>query len=962
MGFQVQVKQKLDSYFSQKSFMYQLRPFLIFFLFWSCFQLGAQVVWTEPYFPKATDPVTIYYDASQGTAGLKDCGCTVYIHTGVVTSQSLSSSDWKNVITTWGVANANWAMKPVAGRPNVYSFSIMPGIRAYYGVASGIDIQQLAMVFRNANGSKEGKDVGSKDLFAKVYNQTGLLTALLSPSTQSLVVDPGAVIPVRAVASESANLTLQDNGQTLYNTKGTLLEYSLTAAAFGTHKINCVVATPAKTDTLSFVYSVRNSKPPLDPPFGTQAGVTFLPDNKVRLALYAPGKAGIFLVGDFNNWTASDAFQMNRSVDGTLHWIEVNTLASVQTYLYQYQLESGLRIGDPYSTLVLDPNNDRFIPSVTFPNLPAYPTGKTTGIVTVLQTGKPAFPWKNNNFAKPSKGKLQVYELLVRDFIARHDYLTLIDTLDYLQRLGINAIELMPIQEFEGNNSWGYNPSYHMALDKYYGTPEHLKALVDACHSRGIAIILDVVFNHAFGQSPLAQMYWDNANQRPSADNPWLNPTPTHDFNVGYDFNHESPATKTFVKTVLNYWQKEFKVDGFRFDLSKGFTQKITLGDVAAWGRYDASRIAILRGYADAIWSVDPQAYVILEHFADNVEELELARQGMMLWSNQNFQFNEGTLGVNHDWGGLNYQNRGMEFPNAVLYMESHDEERIMYKNLQFGSRNGAYNVKELNTALQRTEMANFIFYSVPGPKMHWQFGELGYDYSINTCENLVVSKDCRLSIKPIRWDYQQLAARKKVYDLIRVMAFLRRTYPVFHTNNFSTTLSGSDYKRVVLTDDKMTVMALANSTLTAQTTTVTFPVPGWWYDYFQRDSFFLSANNRTIALQPGEYKLFSTSKLRNVPAGVITSNKDFIEQMYAVKLSPNPTAGPVQIRYFLQDPAYVKISITNALGQVVHSLVREREPAGEQLHEWNPSTGAGMYWVNIQFENGVISKPLVVH
>lgn len=943
-------------------FLKQLRLLFILLLAAASHELSAQIVWTDPYFPKPGEPVTVFYDASQGTGGLKDCGCAVYIHTGVITSQSLSSSDWKNVVTTWGIANASWEMKPVAGKPNVYSYKFAPNIRAYYGTSAGIEIRQLAMVFRNANGSKEGKDVGGKDIFVNVYNQTGLLTALLSPAGQSLLVDPGANISVRGVSSESANLSVQENGQVLYSTTGTLLEYTLKAASLGTHKINFITAAASKNDTLSFSYTVRSTKPPLDPPAGTIAGISYLPDNRVRLALYAPGKSGVYVVGDFNNWTISDAYLMNRSIDGTTHWLETSALTPGQTYLFQYQLDNGVRIGDPYSTLVLDPNNDQFIPNVTFPNLPTYPTGKTTGIVTVIQPGKPAFPWKNTNFVKPLKERLQIYELLLRDFVARHDYLTLLDTLDYLQRLGINAIELMPIQEFEGNNSWGYNPSYHMALDKYYGTPEHFKTFVDACHSRGIAVILDVVFNHAFGQSPLAQMYWDQNLQRPSADNPWLNPTPTHDFNVGNDFNHESAATKTFVKQVLNYWQKEFKVDGFRFDLSKGFTQKVTIGDVGAFARYDASRIAILRGYADAVWGVDPQAYVILEHFAENTEELELARQGMMLWSNLNFQFNEGTMGYSHDWGGLNYSYRGMTNPSAVVYMESHDEERIMYKNLQSGNRNGAYNVKDLNTALQRTEMANFIYYTVPGPKMHWQFGELGYDYSINTCENLTVSNNCRLSIKPIRWDYPQQFGRKKVYDVIRAMAFLRRTYPVFHTNTFTTTLSGTSFKNVALSDDKMKVIALANSSLAAQTETITFPSGGWWYNYFQRDSFFLSSTNRAIALQPGEYRLYSTTKLRTVPAGVITSIPTFAAAEYAVKVSPNPASGPVQVRYTLPNAGYVKIAITNALGQVVHTLAQERQLAGEQVREWNPPSIPGMYWINLQFESGVVSKPVVIH
>ena len=130
-------------------------------------------------------------------------------------------------------------------------------------------------------------------------------------------------------------------------------------------------------------------------------------------------------------------------------------------------------------------------------------------------------PWNITNFSPPAKEDLVVYELLVRDFVKTHSYKTIQDTLDYLQRLGVNAIELMPINEFENNLSWGYNPSYHMALDKYYGSPERFKSLVDEAHKRGIAIILDVVFNHAFGQSPLCSLYWDAAGNKPRLESGW---------------------------------------------------------------------------------------------------------------------------------------------------------------------------------------------------------------------------------------------------------------------------------------------------------------------------------------------------------------------------------------------------------------------------------------------------------
>ena len=127
-----------------------------------------------------------------------------------------------------------------------------------------------------------------------------------------------------------------------------------------------------------------------------------------------------------------------------------------------------------------------------------------------------------------------IYELLIRDFTAAHTFAVLSDTIDYLKRLGINAIELMPVMEFEGNSSWGYNPDYLFAVDKYYGPKNELKHFIEVAHSKGIAVILDIVCNHQFGQSPLVKLYWDGS--APAANSPWFNQVPKHPYNVGFRF------------------------------------------------------------------------------------------------------------------------------------------------------------------------------------------------------------------------------------------------------------------------------------------------------------------------------------------------------------------------------------------------------------------------------------------
>jgi len=1025
----------------------------ILILCWIAFSaVNAQILTANPAFPTADDQVTIIYDATQGTGGLNNCACDVYLHTGVITAASTGPSDWKYVVTTWGQANAAWKMTPVPGQPNKYSYVIGPSIRNYYGVPIGEQIQKMAFVFRNATGSLEGKATGGTDIFYDVYAENiELTTSLNAPGPSNLDVALGQSIQVEGVASSIATLSIYQDGVLLTSTpNATTLSYTINATqtgehlvqfianngqnadtssftytatyrldltapaqpviltqiganipvnanayiassiqmyvdgvltaqnpnsatfsaninvtAGGTHEVVLAAAYQAERDTARFVYVVPGNVTVLDPPAGSKDGITFQPGGVgVHLQLYAPNKQVIFVIGDFNNWQPSLAYQMNRSVDGNTWWLAVGGLTPGEKYGFQYLVDGALRIADPYSTVVLNANDDPFIPEVTYPDLPDYPTGKTTGIVSLLQPGAPSYNWQVNNFTPPPKEKLVVYELLLRDFLERHDYPTLIDTLDYLDRLGITAIELMPVNEFEGNLSWGYNPSHHMALDKYYGTIDDFKRFIDACHERGIAVIIDVVYNHAFSQSPLAQLYWDAANFRPAPDNPWLNVTARHPFNVGYDFNHESTATRRFVDQVMTYWLEEFRVDGFRFDLSKGFTQVNSGSNVDLWGQYDASRIAILKHYADVVWAANENAYVILEHFAANNEEIELHTygNGILFWSGGGVhnQYLEGAMGYNSDFTGALHTSRGWSQPNLVAYMESHDEERMMFKNLQFGNNSGGYNVKNFLTALRRVELASAFFYPLPGPKMLWQFGELGYEFTINYCPDGTVAEGCRVANKPIRWDYADSPNRNRIYDVKRALIELKTTYDVFSTTNFQTFLQGPT-KRIHLLHPEMDVAVVGNFNVTPDNVQSPFPHTGWWYEYFTGDSLLVANTGTALPLVAGEYRLYTTTRLNAPPGGYITSDTDIERLNFNLTLAPNPATEAVQIGYILPESATVQIEVLDLQGRRVLSLPAQQQSPGAHQVNLNTPFASGIYLVKCSVNGQVAVSKLVV-
>ncbi len=596
-------------------------------------------------------------------------------------------------------------------------------------------------------------------------------------------------------------------------------------------------------------------KPATDLPAGAKDGVTFINNGtSAILTLFAPAKTTVSLIGDFNNWSAT-ASPMKKANDDKTWWIQIDNLNPNTEYSYQFLVNGSLKVADPYCEKILDESNDKYISASTYPNLMSYPTGKTTGIVSVMQANQPTYTWKNNSFTRPDKNNLVIYELLIRDFTTDHNYASTLQKLDYLISLGINAIELMPVNEFEGNLSWGYNPSFYFAPDKYYGTKTALQNFIDECHGRGIAVILDMVLNHSFGQSPMVQLYFDGT--KPTASSPWFNTDPKHPYNVGYDFNHESTATKYFAKNVIKFWMQQYKIDGFRFDLSKGFTQNFSNND-GAFSAMDASRIAIWKEYNNYIKSIDPtNFYVILEHFADAAEEKILADEGMMLWANLNHNMNEATMGWLTDsdfsWG-FSTRHGFSKSENLISFGESHDEERLNYKNISFGNASGSYSIKgNLATSLKREELAAAFLFSIPGPKMIWQFGELGYDINIDY--------NGRTGDKPIKWEYYTDVNRKALYDAYAKFIKLKKNNTIFNSTNVTYNLAGG-IKYIKLIEGANTVVVVGNFDVNNQTANVDFGSSGSWVDAVG-NTISLSSTMYSATLAPGEYHIFSKIMLK---------------------------------------------------------------------------------------------------
>jgi glycosidase len=862
--------------------LFMKRYLLLLVLFCAAISSNAQRLlnWS-PEFPIDNSTLSFTVDCAKGNQGLLNFeggnSANVYVHIGVITNLSTGPTDWKYVKFAWGTADPLAKATPLGS--NKYQYTIT-NIRTFFGVPAGETIRKVTAIFRNATGTLKQVNSDNSDMYLPVYGNTEYAVRLNLPPfepryvpwVEPLNVAVGGNISITGVSSANAALTLKLNGAVIN-----------TAAGANTISANPTIATACeqkivlegndgngiKKDSFSFYIPPTTTVAAL--PAGAQEGINYAANNTaVTLVLYAPDKNNVVVIGDFSNWAVDCANQMKKTPDGNYYWITISGLTPGTEYGYQYLVDNTIKIADPYTEKVLDPDNDPFINATTYPNLKPYPIGLTTGIVGVLQTAAPQYNWQVTNFIKPDKKNLMIYELLIRDFTAQHSYQSLIDSMKYFRDLGINAIELMPVQEFDGNESWGYNPAFYFAPDKYYGTKNKLKEFIDTCHKNGIAVILDVVYNHVTGNAPQAKLYWDAANNRPAANNPWLNESAPHPYSVFNDFNHTSAATQKLVKNALGFWLSEYKIDGYRFDLGKGFTQTAT--NTTTVENYDASRVANLKRYYDTIIRNTPNAYSIIEFLgtAPAQEEQEYAAYGFMMWGNSNNAYNQCTMGYtsNSDITPMVYNSPARNFNNPALvgYSQSHDEERTMYKNLQFGNASGGYNVKNLATALRQEEAAASVIFTIPGPKQIWQFQERGYDSSIN-------ANGGRLANKPPLWHYMNEPNRKALYDVYAKIIKFRLANPaIFNNTNFTYDFNSGLFKVLQIANpaaNGLQVVVVSNMDVTAQTKSITFPAGiTSWTNFLSNGTatglngstgtnFTLSAAAQSITLQPGEYHIY---------------------------------------------------------------------------------------------------------
>ena len=580
-------------------------------------------------------------------------------------------------------------------------------------------------------------------------------------------------------------------------------------------------------------------------PEGVSNGIYYGEDGtSVTLCTYAASKTEsakrVFLIGDMTDWKLSADYQLYK--DGNYFWITLTGLEAGKEYRFQYAVEraDGVKkqISDLYSEKVLHPD-DQYEPKTIDPDLLSYPAG-ADGYVTVIQPGKPAFQWSDAtlNFQRPNKNNLVIYELWIYDYTEGRSLKGLMNRLDYIQNLGVNAIELMPICEFDGNYNWGYSPNHYFAPDKAYGTEEMYKTFIDECHKRGMAVILDMVFNHATGLNPMNKLYPYGTEL---SKNPWFNVSAPHSDNVYEDWNHGfEPAHEMFIR-ALQYWLREYKVDGYRLDLSHGLCSNQPNTSVGNLKDY----------YSKGVKAVSPDAYMICEHWGSNMasERPQLISEGMQCWNNTSNAYCQTAMGWLKEGDGFGEASKD----GYVSYCESHDEERMQYKVKKYG--NGDL---QTNTAARLARVAENVAFNVllNGSHMLWMWEEIGYDFSINSDldhpneyrESYRCNKKPRPEIRSYFTNTNRVAAFTRCAQVITLRTQLM---PDVFVGN-PTAVSVASGKKLRTIQWGANVYVAANFDVEADQS-VTLP-EGTWYDYLNG----ASPAEASYSLQPGELKVFT--------------------------------------------------------------------------------------------------------
>ncbi|HEY9639748.1 MAG TPA: alpha-amylase family glycosyl hydrolase [Coleofasciculaceae cyanobacterium] len=520
--------------------------------------------------------------------------------------------------------------------------------------------------------------------------------------------------------------------------------------------------------------------------------------HSIEFKLFAPYNKAAALIGSFSNW---EEISMEKGKDG---YFRTHVALEDGTYQYKFRIQSRswffkpdewVDVIDPYATDIDDPSQNAVV--------------QIKDGDRIVDT----YVWQHDDEPLPADRELIIYELHVGDFSGGEDdpytrgkYKHVIEKLGYLCELGINAIELMPVKEHPGDHSWGYNPRHFFATESSYGSTVGLKQLIDACHGRGIRVIIDGIYNHSESEAPLTKIdydYWYHHSPR-DPDNNW---GPEFNYEL-YDENLETYPARQFVGDNVRFWINEYHIDGIRFDAAR----QIANYDLMHWLVQEAKKTAGVKpfytvaeyipettsitntdGPMDGCWH-DSFRHVITAHVCGDLFDLENLKD-VLDCKRQGF----------------------MGATNVVNYLTNHDHHHFM---VELSDRD-IFDEE----AFKRIKLGVALLMTAVGVPLIWMGEEFG-EYKQKTLES-----------SKIDWQLMSNDLNRGLFEYYKGLIKLRKSNPALYTEKIDFFHENVEAKVLAYTrwnDEGSRIVVVANFSgdFLAGYHVPHFPANGKWHEW----------------------------------------------------------------------------------------------------------------------------------
>jgi 1,4-alpha-glucan branching enzyme len=631
---------------------------------------------------------------------------------------------------------------------------------------------------------------------------------LVHPATGTSAHD-AVSIEVRNPMDAAVELWLNGELLTTLTEAPYTYELSLDDQEMGPHRLTVRSETESAVLLDSVVFWRVPEMESLPMPAGTEYGATLHQDNRVTFALYAPGKQFIELV--LYSDTETIQYPMHIASDGSW-WLTLELEPG--RYRYQYLIESDLLLADPYARQVdwTNPAGQKgWLPRDTF---------------SVIEVGAEPYVWEST-FTRPDLDELVIYELYIEDFAPREGFEGIVRRLDYIADLGVNAIEPLPWHPWTGMESWGYNPAYHFAVEQLYGTPHQLKRLIDESHKRGMAVIIDMVLNHAEWNSSLYQLYGNDYDA-----SPYFRAHTGH--NWGFPkIDQQSLAVKRWTADVIRFWIREYRIDGFRYDATRW----------TGWQGYNDWGAS---WYAYVARQEDPTNYQIAEHLPIEPPlitdtEMDTGWHAEYRWRIREM-ITRAHLNVDGFKEAMNARRVGFTHPRQRLpYTESHDEERVVRELREAGFVE--------DEVFRRAAMAIALTLTTPGVPMIFAGQEFGEDTAK------------RVGWNPLNWSLLNQEPNRRLHSQTRDLIKLRTQHPALRGDNLRFVVTDAASGLAIFERDSSphVVHVAANFGRQPVEASIQLQGPAQWREVLAgKDQ---EPGHHEITLLPGEIKVWATQR-----------------------------------------------------------------------------------------------------